>query len=211
MKTPYHILIVSSVLLSACNMYAEGHLTPNRVQVEEQKFVQEIPTADLDHNYIAGVADRYYTQGDGPFDLVVTYDPRSSSNTAMKASSEMARLSKALTTQGVSDINASILPVNGQGEESQSIISFNSYNALAPKDCNVMEGVESTEVTLDQEYKMGCTVDTVFARQIARPKDLKGQAPSMETSDGRRSSNIIERYRTGTPNEPLEGETASDD
>ena len=74
-----------------------------------------------------------------------------------------------------------------------------------------MEGVNGTEVVVDQEYKLGCTVDTIFARQIARPKDLNGQGGSGTPTEGRSATNIIDAQRSGALNEPLEGQTASED
>jgi type IV pilus biogenesis protein CpaD/CtpE len=198
------------LLLAGCDMYQEGHLSQNRIQVSEERFSQEVATSDLDSEYIMALGDQYARNGDGPVEVAITYDPKSSSNTAMEASNEVVRISRALRAQGITDLNATILPVNGQGEESQTLISYNAYSALAPEDCTVMEGVESTEVTLDPEYKLGCTIDTVFARQIARPKDLKGQEQTDPTTDGRSAANIIEGYRSGVQNEALEGENASE-
>ena len=74
-----------------------------------------------------------------------------------------------------------------------------------------MEGFEGQNITVAEEYKLGCTVDTVFARQIARPKDLKGRGISATTTEGRSASNIVDMERSGAPKEALEGETASED
>ena len=69
--------------------------------------------------------------------------------------------------------------------------------------------MESRDVYVDEDYKLGCTIETVFSRQIARPKDLKGRPNTDPTSSGRRASNVVEDYRTGVPNEPMGGESAS--
>jgi type IV pilus biogenesis protein CpaD/CtpE len=60
----------------------------------------------------------------------------------------------------------------------------------------------------DENYRFGCTLDTVVARQV-RPKDLAGRGGDDVMNDGRRNANIVERYRTGEPNKALEGESAS--
>lgn len=196
--------------LGACSMYSEGNISPNRIQVEETKFAEQIPVSDMDSATVAGLARHYDKHGSGPVDLTVTYDPKSSTNTAMTASNEAARIVTAFRKEGVRDVSANILPVKDGGDEGTAVISFTAYNALAPKDCTVMEGLNTTQITVQPDYKLGCTMDTVFARQIARPKDLNGQGAGA-TSDGRPASNIVEVYRTGAPNEPLEGETASED
>ena len=92
----------------------------------------------------------------------------------------------------------------------KALVRYDSYSALPPEDCGPMPGLESTEdVSFDENYRLGCSVDMLTARQIARPKDLLGREQQETTSDGRRGSNIVETYRTGTPNEPLEGESAT--
>lgn len=201
-------VVLAVMALSACDLYEEGHLTPNRVQVEEEKFMEKIPVAEFNDATTAGLATHYRRHGDGPIDLSVVYDPSSRTSTAMSASTHASRLVSAFRKQGISNVNANILPVNGHGDEAVALVSYTSYNAMAPKDCTVMSGVDSTDIRIDEEYKLGCTVETVFAKQIARPKDLKGQG-SDRTTDGRRSNNVVERYRTGVPNEPLEGESSS--
>ena len=205
------LLLIGAQSISACSeLYSETWVSPNRLQVEEKKFTQEIPVGDLDASALAGLADHYDRHGEGPLELTVTYDPKSSSNTAMKASHEASRIVQTLRQNGLHNVHPGILPVHGQGDDSRAMISYISYDALAPKDCPLMEGIEnSADLRADRSYKLGCSVDTLFARQIARPKDLNGQGID-STSEGRRSSNIVDFYRSGQPNEPLEGETASE-
>ena len=202
-------LVLGVSVLSACTMYQEGNLNSNRVRVEQDKFFEDLPAADVDEAYIRGLG-RYYTRhGDGPVALSVVYDSGSSSNTAMKASHILSRLIKDFRVQGMTELDANILPVRDLGDEARVIVSFTSYTAMAPKDCGVLAGFNDTKIDTDPNYKMGCTVETVFARQISRPKDLIGQAQTDPTSEGRRVSNSVEIYRSGTPNQPLEGESAS--
>lgn len=205
------LLLIGAQSISACSeLYSETWVSPNRIQVEEKKVTQEIPVGDLDATALAGLADHYDRHGEGPLELTITYDPKSSSNTAMNASNEASRIVQVLRQNGLHNVHPGILPVNAQGEDSKAVISYMSYDALAPKDCTLMEGVESgADLRADEGYKLGCSVDTLFARQIARPKDLKGQGVD-STSEGRRSSNIVDYYRSGQPNEPLEGESASE-
>ena len=203
------VLLLSVVpVLSACSLYEDGHITPNRVQVEKEKFFQEIPVGDLDKNKVAGLAKYYDKHGDGPMALTIVYDPSSRSSTAMAASSEASRIIKDFRKNGVRDIKPGILPVNGRGDELTAIVSFVSYIALAPKDCEVMPGVDDTDIRVEESYKLGCTIDTVLAKQIARPKDLVGRSDS-GMSSGRRGANVVDVYRTGEPNGDLGGESAS--
>lgn len=205
------VLALTLLALPACEsiVHEPTHLSQNRMQVEEEAFFEEVAVADLDDTYIAALSKHYSRHGDGAVDLTVTYDPRSKTSTAMTASNEIARISEALRKNGVRDVEVNIMPVKGQGGDAKALVSYTAYNALAPDDCTLMPGLGDLNVDNDDDYKIGCSVDTVFARQIARPKDLKGRAQNDLTSDGRRSSNIVEAYRTGARNEPLDGERAS--
>ncbi len=203
-------VLSASVLLSACDLYEEGHITENRVQVIEERFVEEIPLTDATPGYASGLARHYEKHGDGPVDLSVTYDPHSRSNTAMNASQSAARLAKNLRSEGVLNVKADILPLQDSGDESVVVVSYMSYRAEPPKDCTTMSGFDDTDISHDADYRLGCTVETIFAKQIARPKDLMGQGRIDPTTDGRRAGNIGELYRGGMGNESLEGETASE-
>lgn len=191
-------------------VHSETKLTNNRVQVEESKLFEDIPVTELDDAYIAALSKHYSRYGDGGVDLSITYDPHSKTNSAMKASDTLARVSKTFERNGVDLASANILPVQGSSNVARALISYQSYNAAAPVDCeNLMPGMEHRNIEAEEDYKLGCTVETVFARQIARPKDLQGQAQESLTSDGRRASNIVDGYRTGIPNESLEGESST--
>ncbi|GJL85052.1 MAG: hypothetical protein DHS20C02_08270 [Micavibrio sp.] len=203
-------ILAASASLSACNLYEEGHITENRVQVIEERFVEEVSLEEATPGYISGLARHYEKHGDGTVDLSVTYDPHSRSNTAMNASQSAAGLVKNLRKEGVRNVNADILPLQGYGDESMVVVSYMSYRAEAPKDCGRLSGFEDTDISHDKDYRMGCTVETMFAKQISRPKDLLGVGRVDPTTDGRRAGNIGDLYRSGARNEPLEGETASE-
>lgn len=205
-------VLLAAFTLSACDLHEEGNITKSRVQVEEKTFVEKIPVGTLSDDYAAALAHQYERYGDGGVDLTVAYDPTSRSNTAMSASTQAARIASVFRKNGVDHVETNILPVNGQGAKALAVITYTSYNALAPKDCGVLPGFEDTNIDFQEDYKLGCTVETAFARQIARPKDLKrSAADTYSDGDGRRASNVVDVYRTGIPSEPLDGESSSGD
>lgn len=195
--------------VTACDLTEASALTDSRAQVREDRFSDSFNLGRVDAAYIDSIADRYTRNGDGPLRLTVAYDPQSKTNTAMTASQALASLSGQLKRAGVNTIEGGIVPVRGGGDEARVLVTFDSYSAAAP-DCAVMSGMESRDLNVDEDYKLGCTTETVIARQIARPKDLKGNGSTDILTDGRRSSNTIEGYRTGTPNEKLGGESSSE-
>lgn len=214
-KSRFFSLLITGLIglaaLAGCSLYQEGTLTETRVQVVEEKFAEQVPLTEATDQYIAGLSRHYEKHGDGPLNLTVTYDPHSKSSTAMTASNESARLVRGLRSHGIRDIEAGILPVRGQGDEAQVVVSYLSYTAKPPKDCGTIAGFENTDIgNVEEDYRMGCTVETVFSRQIARPKDLLGRGRVDPNSSGRKAANIGEIYRSGVGNEPLEGLSASE-
>lgn len=183
-----------------------------RLQIEEEKISENVALSDVDSGYISALSHHYVRHGGSPMELVVTYDPKSYRNTAMKAGETVGTLSSDLRNHGVRNIDSSILPIKGQGDEGRLIVSYTAHQASSPKDCDqMMPGLEQRELRDDIDYKMGCSVNSLIARQVSRPSDLLGRGNLDTVTDGRASANIIEAYRTGARNEPLDGEAASDD
>lgn len=204
------LLFVSSFAISACSLDHPTFISQNKIQVAEGTYNDEVALSAFDQGYASALGGYYGRYGDGPVTLTVTYDQKSKTNTAMKAGEELARLKDTLSLYGIKDVRGSIIPVYQSGETSNVLISFDTFNAVMPDDCRVMTGFEDTMLDIDPDYELGCTVNTVISRQVARPKDLLGQDQTESTSDGRRGSNLLEPYHAGVPNEPLGGETASE-
>ena len=203
------VLVLSGIGLSGCEMYAPGNLSTEKIQVQQDSFFSNIPANQVDDLYISGLARHYNKHGDQPMKITVTYDPKNYRNSAMKANQRGLSIVRRLRAKGVRDIKMDILPVTGQGDVSRVLVSYDSYTALAPEGCTTMPGVEDKEIEPDKEYKLGCTIDTLLAKQVARPKDLAGRANEDTTTDGRSATNIVDVYRSGAKNEKLDGESAS--
>ena len=204
----HKLLIIGAALtLSACSMHAPSKVSQNRIQVEQENFVEEMDLRDVDGAYIASLGQHYNRHGSGPLYLTVAYD---SGHGVSSATREVARLTAALRDEGVERVQGNVLPVADLGAYAKILVSYTAYNALAPKDCSLMSGINTSQIEADPDYKLGCSIDTLFAQQIARPKDLAGSFEGNDTSDGRRHANIIESYRSGERNKPLSGESASE-
>lgn len=205
-------ILMSGLILQGCEqiVHSETKLSHSKLQVEEEAVFEDMTVDQMDANYVAALSQHYSRQGDGGVDLSVTYDPKSKTNTAMHASNHIARISGEFRKNGISDVNTTILPVKGSGTVSRALVSYSTYAVKAPDDCTMLPGYEDRNVDVDDDYKLGCTRDTLFAKQIADPKDLTGRPDTSTSSDGRRAANIVDRYRTGVPNEELGGESASE-
>ncbi len=201
------MLLAGMVLaLTACSMEQAGHFSESKIQLVSGNYSQIYETASFDTSTAQAVGDEYRHYGEGAVDLVVTYDPSSGKNTAGRATNAAVRIAKDLRLNGVKDITTGIMPVSGHGAASAVEISFSTVKAQPPAGCTVMPGIEDRETFIAPDYKGGCTIDTLMARQIARPADLKGRE-GLDAANGRRQTNIVESYRAGVANSDLGGET----
>lgn len=209
----FSLLLGASVgMLAACEtiVHEPTHLSQSKIKVEEDKIFEDVAVDALDADSLLALSHHYNRHGDGGIDLTVTYDPGASQGSAMRAGDDVVRIAKALRDGGADRVNANILPVKDQGPQSRALISYRAYTASGPDDCGDIPGLKEANVDSDEDYELGCSLKAVMAKQIARPKDMRDRSHKDTTSDGRAASNIIEAYRTGARNEPLDGESASD-
>lgn len=208
---PFFCALAASVFMGGCSLSTPDHFSTGRLGVEERELSETVLVSQFDEKRVAEMAAHFAKSGEGPVELTVTYDPRSSKATAMHAHEEAKRIAYLLKKNGVEDVRADILPVMDSGDEMKAMFSYSYYLALPPEGCETMPGVDGRAIDAQEDYKLGCTVDTLLVRQIARPRDLKGRSVEKDSvTDGRRAANIVDRYRSGVPNEPLEGGNASD-
>lgn len=210
-KKPAFILYTACMafclLLAGCSTDTNSRLAltqeqNKKISLHHNEIRQILPASEFDNEKLKAISAHYDNHGNGPVDVVVTYDPKSSGNTAMTAASEAARISGVLTKSGIANVQTDIMPVSGQGAQSRVMVNYKIVTAKAPAGCEAMGGLEGHETSANQDYIFGCTTQMQLARQIARPKDLLGRE-GLDTADGRRQSNIVEVYKTGVPNEAL--------
>jgi hypothetical protein len=204
------MMILSSLAMSSCRMYQEGNLTKERVNVAESEFFDRQPVDSINDSYILYLAKDFSRNGDGQVYLTVTYDPYSSKNTAMKAQNTAAILTEKMRNAGISPVQSDILPVQKSGDTSEALISYMSYTASPPPDCGTMAGYSDTDQHSNTDYRLGCTIETIFARQVARPRDLLGRGQEQTTSQGRSATNITQPVLAGQENKELKGQNASE-
>lgn len=193
-------------VLTACQWAMPSQINTNKIRVMEDKNSLLFDTAAFGEDQAAYVSNHYRRYGDGAASVTVTYEPRSNHNTASHAGRELGRILTALKRSGLKDVRGDILPVNTKGEPSKVLIGYTMYTAHAPEDCEVMQGVESDAAKVDWDYKLGCTIDIMTARQVARPKDLLGNA-ELGSGDAMREGARAGIVRTGEDLGALTGES----
>jgi len=203
-----------SFTITGCSkdLYEPPVLNESKIQVKEEAFLQDVAMSEVNAEFIAALAHHHNKHGGSTMDLLVTYDPRSYRNTAMNATNSVADIAAELREHGVTNVKAGVMPIKSQGDEARLLVSYDSLTAHAPEGCDYeMPGMNGAPLEHDEKYKYGCGIDTLLARQIAKPGDLLGRGQQDDTTDGRAAANIVELYRTGAQNEPLEGESATDE
>ena len=206
-------LAILSVGLAGCmNMYEPPTINDTPIQVKEEAFLQDVLVADVDDDYVEALGRHYRKHGSSTMDLLITYDPHSKDNTAMNATSKAADIAVALREEyGVTNVNVGIMPIASQHEEPRLLVSYDSLYAQAPAGCNgMMPGMGGRPLENDPDYKLGCSIDTLIARQVAHPADLLGRGASNVTTEGRSAANIVDAYRSGAQNPSLDGEDVSE-
>lgn len=202
-------LLFAPAFLAGCEMYAPSTLSTEKIQVREQPYFLDVAAGEADDRFAAGVAHHYSRHAGGPLKLTVTYDPGNYRNTAMMATQKGSEVVRALRARGVNSVEMDILPIAGQGDESRVLVSYDAYSAHAPAGCTTMPGTESALLEPQEDYRLGCTINTMVARQVARPQDLQGVGAPGEHTEGRSAANIVDVVRSGAENKELKGESAS--
>lgn len=191
---------------SACRTYKEGTLTEKKIQVAEERFVREFAVDGQHYGVLQEISNHYGRYGGAGMHLTLIYNPASSDITAMRATQQAADISDWLRREGgVQLIRSDILPVR-DAVGMKGVISYASYSAKGPDCDSLLSGFEDRDHKTDLDYEMGCTVQTVIARQISRPKDLMGRDFENTHTDARGISNQVEGYRSGAQNEVMGGE-----
>lgn len=202
--------LISGFSLSACTFDSPTHLNmAGRVEVQRDNYMLRDYADAISADTLQQVSRHYWGHGDGPLHVSAVYDPESSRATLAKAREAAGRIADGLRAQGVKDVRPDVLPVRQSGDRVQVMVSYAMMTADAPADCTTVISRGFADIRAGEDYKMGCSIDSYTARQIARPRDLLGN-DVMDNNDGRRSHNLVEPYQTGVQNPPLRGRTASD-
>ncbi len=213
-KISLPMICVAAFALGGCKkniMYEPSAIQSAPMQVQEGMMRENISLDDVDDQLLRGLAQHHSRHGGSAMDITVTYDPKSEYSTAMSASTRASEIADYLRESGVDHVKIGVLPIKAQGNNGRMIVSYKTYDAMAPKDCDghMMPGIDNQEVSPQKDYKMGCSIKTQMARQVSRPSDLMGRGNTDLKTDGRSATNIVDAYRTGAPNEALDGESAS--
>lgn len=204
-QTMLALMGMSALALAGCApLDMPSKMTERPIMLASEDYSQTYKTAQVGAAQLDEIAQKFRLSGNGQAEVIVAYDPYSKKNTAMKASDQLHRITGELAKRRMNNVKGSILAVDYSGDESEMIVGYSSVSAQAPEGCGLMPGSDVMRVELDPDYKLGCSVKTMVARQVARPADLAGRSPDMSGGDGRRGAAVVETYRSGEAYESLD-------
>ena len=196
-------IFVAAVTLSACTQNTPSMMNTSPVQLSYTTMMEQILLEDINDGLLSALANHYLKNGTSMLDLTMTYDPKSKTFTAMRAVNELKRIKAALNKKGVTNITTQTTAIP-KGVPSL-MVSYDMVQALAPSDCETLPGLEKDTTTrFIGDYKFGCSIETMMAKQVAYPSDLQGNG-GLGKRDARREAVILDPYGRGEPTVPLEG------
>ena len=185
-------------VLTGCVDFPEERTVSTKVDLHEEMVQHIMPSDEVTDAFIASEANAYYRVGHGPVELRVSYDPKSSTYNQHWAKRKAKRMERKLQAAGIQNISADILPIPGTGS-SQTIIRYTAFVPKAPAECEPF-GDQTEFSDPDEDYIVGCTAQSMFARQIHRSADLRDRYPTDDPQSADRSAAGVDQYRTGLRN-----------
>lgn len=155
---------------------------------------------------VSRVADLYQRGGTKPVEIVVSYQDGNEHEAQTVAETAQRKLRAA----GVDRTVITTIP----GSQNRVIALVTALEAGADPSCTAIPGTKGSVAAYHYgDYRLGCAIDREMGKQVARTQDIEGRAPGAsyyDDTDGQRTGNIVNDYREGKVNEPLEGLAASD-
>ncbi len=196
--------------LTACEsmprLQEDTEVAQNRLVKKDSYAVAHITARQTDQALINTIATHYKTNAKGPLYIAMTYDPLQEATERKHISDHAHSLAKRLNDAGISDTRISIHPAVNAGHN--AVIGYETAIVVSSAECagKTMPGYDSdTRITMDG-YRLGCTVESLTAMQVANQQDLEGRAGLGGVNDARRATNAIDAmYRTGETRDYLPG------
>ena len=193
-KTGLLLLMMGTSFLGACGRQSTpSMMNTSRPQLISETSLQQRPVSNVNEAYLGMIADDYSRYGAATLQMSLAYDPNAKNYGTVQAFKDLSRFKAKLEKSGVRGISAET--VKAEGTEPVLMISYDAVKAAAPAGCRNMPGMDDG-LTTEQigDYRFGCSVDTILAKQIYRPSDLRGVGET-DPGDGRRAANNVEYYR----------------
>lgn len=198
------------LLLSACSMATPSQVQTGAMRVEDRMKTVNIDPATLTAEDADRIADDYNRNGKGRMAVVISYI-RANPAARMKAEQQGAKIAQAFSAKGVRNLKVNMVAVNTSNHAGQAVVSYMAVTALPAKNCTRMPGYQGSD-TLDNgaDYGFGCETQMAVSKMIVDPEDLMGRDGTPD-DESRRHGQVVEKYKSGTQNGPLQGQINASD
>lgn len=206
LRSAFLILLACVSPLAACApdkpwLMEETNLSPAPMRIVESRHIVKKPLSQVTSADLKEASRVYQRNGAGPMYLVVAYKEHGK---AHGMDGKTAAIAAELQSTGLNarDIVSSTVPL--ETDQPVMLIAFDTLEARGPKDCKQTPSLDRLPGTTDDyDYKLGCGVHNMMAKQIANPTDLEGVAGLGGQNDGERAANVVRTYRAGEANDFL--------
>jgi len=198
------LCFIAVLTTTACSaQHTPSMMNREPLRVAQETVIDQLPLSAINDATIAAMANHYAKHANGPMDLTMTYNPKSKSYGKYSAGKTLKAVEGKLRQKGIDTIYTNTMPV--PNSDPMLVISYDTLKAMAPADCGTTPGLYDYQTgRFIEEYKFGCGVETMFAKQISDPSDLYGKS-DLDSRDGRRESIVTEPALAGVPNQPIQG------
>jgi pilus biogenesis lipoprotein CpaD len=198
------------LLLSACSMATPSQVRTGEIRIEDRMKTVNIDPSTLTADQAGMIAEDYQRNGRGKMAVVVSY-VRANPAARIKAEQQSVKIAQVFAAKGVRNMKVNMVAVNTVNHAEQAVVSYMAVTALPPRNCTRMPGYNGSD-TLDNamDYSFGCETQTLVSKMIVNPEDLMGRDGTPD-GESRRHGTIVERYKSGTRNTPLEGQINASD
>jgi pilus biogenesis lipoprotein CpaD len=200
--------MLCSAFLMGCDVSTPSQLNVRHIQLREAVKTETLDALHLDTSRVNIIADAYVRNGRGPLSLTLS-SLAGSAQQASDARKQGARYKEAFASYGVPDLKISYVTIEDPAYAGLAVVAYKSLVASPPKECGRIPGYQGSDTlqNMDQ-YDIGCETQSVMSRMIADPSDLMGKAGT-PNEDSRRQGAAVEKYKSGKPNDKLNGLSAS--
>ena len=187
--------------------------TPSLVSVSDIRINETMATATLDAEQVDTtqvniVADSYLRRGRGQLTMTMPYVAGNRQKEADRKK-RAGQFAEAFRQYGVTGLTVDYVEVDTPEQARYAVISYPALEALPPEGCGRLPGYQGAETLKDiDNYRIGCEMKAAMSAQISNPSDLMGTAGTPNGYSSREGV-VVNGYMTGTPNEPIEGYSAS--
>jgi len=197
------LLFVPLMGLTACTQTTPSMMNSAPLTVSEETIIDQISFDAVTSATIAHMANYYLDNATGALGLALTYDPRSKSFGRSRATKEVAKLADILRHEGVETINTRVMPV--ANSEPVLVINYDSAVVNGPAGCGETPGLKDYQTgRFIGDYKFGCGVENMFAKQVSDPTDLYGNS-GLGPRQARRAAIVVENDAAGVRNTSMQG------